>query len=49
MKKVKKSKFFTGDKEIWSIMEQADEMGEIPFRTTIKKIRNNNSFKYIFT
>lgn len=44
-----KSKFFTGDKEIWSIMEQADEMGEIPFRTTIKKIRNNNSFKYIFT
>lgn len=39
-------KIFTGDKEIWSIMEQAREKDEIPFRTTIDKDANN---RYIFT
>lgn len=39
-------KIFTGDKEIWSIIEQASERGEIPFRTVIEKTDNN---RYIFT
>lgn len=41
-----KFKIFTGDKEIWSIIQQADEKGEIPFRTTIDKDSNN---RYIFS
>lgn len=30
-----KVKFFTGDRELWSCLDQAKEIGEIPFRTDI--------------
>lgn len=43
-----KRKFFTGDHDIWSILDQAKEQGELPFRTTIKKVPNVTN-KYEFT
>lgn len=43
-----KKKFFTGDRDIWSILEQAKEQGVFPFRTTIKKVPNVTN-KYQFT
>lgn len=43
-----RKKFFTGDKEFWSILDQAEEMKEIPFRTTIKGKKVGNSLKFYF-
>lgn len=43
-----RKKFFTGDKEFWSILDQAEEMKEIPFRTTIKGKKIGNSLKFYF-
>jgi hypothetical protein len=43
-----KQKFFTGDRGIWSILDQAQEQGEIPFRTTIRKVPGQSN-KYQFT
>lgn len=41
-------KFFTGDHDIWSILDQAKERDLLPFRTTIKKVPNVTN-KYQFT
>lgn len=43
-----RKKFFTGDKEFWSILDQAEEMKEIPFRTTIKGKKIGNILKFYF-
>jgi hypothetical protein len=43
-----KQKFFTGDKDIWSILDQVAEQGELPFRTTIRKVPGQSN-KYQFT
>lgn len=45
----KKCEFFTGDKDIWSILDQVREADELPFRTTIKAQDNGNNQKFYFT
>lgn len=43
-------KFFTASKDIWSVLDQIKEQGELPFRTVIKAERyGNGGTKYIFT
>lgn len=43
-------KFFTASRDIWSVLDQIKEMGELPFRTVIKAERyGNGGTKYIFT
>ena len=43
-------KFFTASKDIWSVLDQIKELGELPFRTVIKAERyGNGGTKYIFT
>lgn len=44
----KKCKFFTGDRDIWSILDQAREADVLPFRTTIKAQDNGNNQKFYF-
>lgn len=43
-----KRKFFTGDRDIWSILDQAREQKCLPFRTTIKRVPGTSN-KYQFT
>lgn len=44
----KKCKFFTGDRDIWSVLDQVREADELPFRTTIKAQDNGNNQKFYF-
>ena len=42
-----KKKFFTGDKDIWSILDQVKEQNKLPFRTTIVKVKgSSNKYKF---
>ena len=43
-------KFFTASEELKQLMEKINEVGEIPFRTTIvRKRMAENKYKYCFT
>ena len=45
----KKAKFITNSEEMKSDLEQAESIGKIPFKTTIKRVVfGDNKVKYIF-
>lgn len=43
-----KRKFFTGDRDIWSVLDQVRDADELPFRTTIKAQDNGTNQKFYF-